>query len=297
MFIEVKAQQDAMYSQYMFNTLALNPAYAGSRDVLSVTGLFRRQWVNIEGAPMSSTLSADMPLQHKKIGVGLQVFDDRIGINKSTGFFTSYSYRLNIRRGTLAMGLQGGLTQYSANYTSVELSSMPTNAYDHAFSSNVSKVLPNVGTGLYYNCDKWYAGVSVPHLINNKLVSKSSLLNGASASQFRHFFVMGGYVFTVNPDIRVKPSILFKAVSGAPMQFDFNTNVWFYDKFSIGLSYRTRDAVCLLFEMQTNEQLRIGYAFDYSVSNLRKYNAGSHEIMLRYELGFTRKKIVSPRFF
>lgn len=289
-------QQDAMYSQYMFNTLAINPAYAGSRNVVSATALYRSQWLGIKGAPETQTLSIDGASANKKVGLGLQLFNDQIGDTRTTGVYGTYAYRLRLDRSTLAFGLQAGVSRFSGNYGNVNLD--PIGMPDAAFAENVTKLMPNFGAGVYFNSDRFYFGVSVPHLLNHSLNKGNTIVsNGIVARQYLHLFIATGYVFDVGEEIKIKPSVLFKGVSGAPVQLDFNTNVWFYDTFSIGAQYRTGADVAVMAELQASSQLRLGYAYDYSVSNLAKFNSGSHEIMLRYEFGTKGKKMLSPRYF
>lgn len=295
----LKAQQDPMYTQYMFNMLPINPAYAGSRDVISLTALYRKQWVNVPGSPQTSTISIDAPIKKEKIGLGINVFNDRIGVFDNTNFMGMVSYRIRFAKTTLAFGMQGGVTQFKANYADVQ-TNQDGSVSDPAFSSNFVKYLPNVGAGVYWSSDKFYLGVSLPHMLNNKInnyVPVSASNNYFRASQFRHVFFIAGYVFRLNQDLVLKPSAIYKYVQGAPMQLDLNANLWIYDKLGFGLSYRSLDAISLLFELQATDQIRVGYSFDYSHSKIRAYTYQSHEIMLRYEFGYNRAKVISPRYF
>jgi len=299
-WFSTQAQQDAMYSQYMFNMLTVNPAYAGSRDVLSTTAMYRRQWLNIDGAPTTALVSADMPIKGEKMGLGLMVVNDKIGITNTLGVYGSYAYRIRMReRGTLSLGLSGGASNYSANLSRVETSN--DGVFDPAFSQNLSKWMPNFGAGIYYSTDRFYLGASLPHLMNNSLGSttKISLLKAekTNASQYRHLFFMAGYVFKVSPTVACKPSILTKYVSNAPLEIDLNANFWFQDKIGIGASYRSADGMVAMVEFQLSKQLRFGYAYDFPLTRLSKYTTGSHEVLLRYEFGFDKGQILSPRYF
>ncbi|WP_304064549.1 PorP/SprF family type IX secretion system membrane protein [Pedobacter glucosidilyticus] len=292
----VYAQQEAMYSQYMFNTLAINPAYAGSRNVVSATALYRNQWVGIEGAPSTQTISFDGATSNKKVGLGFQVFNDEIGISKTTGAFASYAYRIRMDKGTLAFGLQAGAALYTANFSRVALN--PTGAPDVSFAQDVRTVQPNFGAGVYYNSDKFYLGVSVPQMLGNTLNNNTNISSSRLiARQYTHLFIAAGYVFDINKDIKIKPSVLFKGVQGAPLQLDINSNVWFFDIFSIGLQYRTEADIAAMTEIQLNSQIRFGYAYDRSTTRLADFNSGSHEFMLRYEFGSAKSKLLSPRYF
>lgn len=285
-----QAQQDPLYSQYMFNMLGINPAYAGSREVLSVSAMARRQWINIKGAPVSQVLMGDFLLHDKKVGLGVQVFNDQIGIMKTTGLNGSFAYRLRFKKSVLAMGLQGGFTIFKANYTDVDLDGTP----DVAFANNVNEFKPTIGAGIFYNTEKLYIGFSAPHLLN---YSKYTTTEEGKSNiyQNNHWFLTGGYVFDLTHDIALKPSVLLRMVTGAPITADFNANVWFYNTVSVGLSYRTSEMMVGMMEFQLNKQLRFGYAYDWTMSELN--NKGSHELMLRYEFGFEKKRMVSPRYF
>ena len=293
--LNVYGQQDPQYSQYMFNTLALNPAYAGSRDVVSATALFRKQWVNTPGSPATATFSVDAPFKRERVGVGLVVFNDRIGITSTTGAYASYAFRMRLKKGTLALGLQAGFSQFKADYSSVVLDQ--NNTYDGAFSSNFNKFMPNFGAGAYYKTDKFYIGLSLPKLVNNKLFKKSDTITDG-AHQTRHVFLMGGFVVALSPDVKLKPSTLIKLVEGAPIQMDINTNVWFYDIVSAGLSYRASAGTLVsMVEIQATKQIRIGYAYDAGLGKIKVIGTGAHEIMARYEFGYVKAKVLSPRYF
>lgn len=303
---DVFAQQEAMYSQYMFNMMAVNPAYAGSRDVMSATGLYRQNWIGIDGAPVTQTFTMDAPLSKERIGIGFQAFNDQVGVINSTGFYGTYAFRVKVsQRATLSLGLQAGATNYRANFRDV-VTGLPS---DPAFSQNVNKFLPNFGTGIYFSNDKFYLGVSVPQLIRGKFneFSKSD-----SSRQQRHFFAMAGTVIRLSNSLTLKPSILAKAVAGAPIAMDFNANLWIKNRIALGGSFRTSnfkfdklqpvdhrlgDAVVGMLEVQLNDQLRFGYAYDYMLNGLQTLQTGSHEVMLRYEFGYHKSKILTPRYF
>lgn len=288
----VEAQQEAMYSQYMFNTMALNPSYAGSREVFSTTLLARAQWVGIEGAPVSQTLSMDAPIRNKKVGLGLIVFNDKIGYTHNVGAHGSYAYRIRLQRSTLSMGLKLGMVQYNANLNQAILS-VGNTTDDVGFQNNVRVWIPSAGAGIYLNSDKYYFGVSIPNLYSTQLSKNVEI----KVNKYDHIFLMTGYVFGINPDLKLKPSALIKYVSGAPIELDANINAWFYDRVGLGVSYRTGDALIAMFELQVQENLRVGYSYDYTITPLRKYTTGSHEIILRYEFGFGKDKIITPRYF
>jgi type IX secretion system PorP/SprF family membrane protein len=284
------AQQDAMYSQYMFNYLLVNPGYAGSRDVLSLTGMYRRQWVDIPGAPSTITFSGDMPLANERMGLGLTVFKDKVGVEANTGAYASYAYRVRLtQKGTLSFGANVGFTQYSANLADVA----QPNPNDPAFGANIREFNPNFGFGMFYSTDRFYVSLALPHILNNKLASLEEL----QSRMKRHYFLGMGYVMGLSPNVKLKPSFLVKVVEGAPIQTDFNLNFWYVDKLGIGASYRTGDAVVALLEFQATTGLRFGYAYDITTSDLARYASGTHEIMVRYEFATLKKKIITPRHF
>jgi type IX secretion system PorP/SprF family membrane protein len=290
--IQAYAQQDAMYSQYMFNYLIVNPGYAGSRDVLSVTGMYRKQWINVDGAPSTLTFSADMPIANERMGLGLTVFKDQIGKEGNTGVYGSYAYRVRLtQKGTLSFGANLGFTQYSADLANVALNSSNP---DNAFSGNIREINPNFGLGLFYSTDKFYLSVAIPHVIDSKLGDLSNL--GRSLLR-RHYFLGAGLVFPVSPNVKLKPSTLVKIVEGAPIEGDFNLNAWYVDKIGLGVSYRTGDAIVAMLEFQATTGLRFGYSYDITTTRLARYASGTHEIMVRYEFATLKKKIITPRYF
>jgi len=292
----VRAQQNPMYSQYMFNTMAINPAYAGSRNVVSATALHRNQWSGMEGAPKTTTLTIDAPFRNKRVGLGIQLINDQLGISKTTGAVLSYAYRIRMDKGSLAFGVQGSGVQYRADYTSVDLGN--GGAYDPAFAENVNKMLFNFGTGVYYNSDKFYIGLSAQDLLNTR-ITEYEAPNDSAGGSFKnlHLFFATGYVFALDETFKLKPSVLVKGVKGAPVEADINAMLWINDVIAVGAQYRTSADVAGILEVQATPQIRIGYSYDYSVTRLRNFNSGSHEIMLRYEFGFERGKILSPRYF
>ena len=292
---ELKAQQDAMYTQYMFNSLAINPAYAGSRNVISTTLLYRNQWLGIDGAPETTTFTIDAPIRDNKIGLGLQIFNDKLGISNTTGAVVSSAYRIRMDKATLSFGLQGGISNFRSNFSDINYNQ--GGVIDPAFTENVNSLQFNFGTGVYYNSDKFYVGVSVPTLVPNRISKNASAVTNSPSRQQMHLFITSGYVFDLNQDFKFKPSFLVKAVKGAPIEGDINATIWIKQFLGIGAQYRTNADVSGLLEVQVNQQIRFGYAYDYSVTKLRNFNSGSHEIMLRYELGFEKDKVVSPRFF
>ena len=289
----IKAQQDAMFTHYMYNTLWLNPAYAGTRDALTITGIHRSQWVGFDGAPIGQTLTMHSPILNGKMGVGLSVLNDKIGPTKSTIIALDLDYQIKINaKSKLSFGLKGLANFYNNNINALKLD----NQNDAAFAENTQRILPNTGAGVYYFRERFYAGISVPKLMENKLSSSS--LNATSKEQ-RHFFLIVGTVFDLSKDVKLKPTCFIKATQAAPLQGDVTANFILKDKYILGAMYRTVDAVGVLVGYNITEQFTVGYSFDWSMANTTgKYNNGSHEIMLRYDLiSKTKAKIKSPRFF
>jgi type IX secretion system PorP/SprF family membrane protein len=290
------AQQSAMFSQYMFNTLAFNPAYAGSRNVVAATALYRNQWVGMDGAPKTATFTIDAPFAQERVGLGMQIISDKLGITTTTGFSLSGAYRIPLNTGTLAFGMEGSFSQYHAGYTDVVLDpSGPVS--DPGFRDNVTKFLSNASAGAYYSSDRFYAGLSIKELIPNRLTNDSIPASGITARQSAHAFLATGYVFPLNDDFNLKTSVLLKGVKGAPVQADINGTVWIKDIFAVGAEYRSSADISFMAEIRMTSQVRIGYAYDKSTTALRNYNSGSHEFMIRYEFSFDRDKILSPRYF
>jgi len=289
----LKAQQDAMFTHYMYNTLWLNPAYAGTRDAFTITGIHRSQWVGFDGAPVDQTITMHSPLLNGKMGIGLSLLNDKIGPTKSTSIALDLDYQIRLdKKSKLSFGLKGMANIYRNNLNSLSLD----NQNDLAFAENNQRVLPNIGAGIYYYRERFYVGLSTPKLLENKFNSNG--LSAASKEQRHYFFIMGT-VFNLNKDVKLKPTCFVKATEAAPIEGDVTASFLIKDKFSIGAMYRTGDAVGVLVGYNFTEQFTFGYSFDWSMANTTgKYNNGSHEMMLRYDLiSKSKAKIKSPRFF
>lgn len=293
----VMAQQNALFSQYMFNTLAINPAYAGSRNVVAATALYRNQWVGINGAPKTGTFTIDAPFFSERIGLGAQIISDKIGITNTTSGVLSGAYRIPLKNGSLSFGLEGSVSGYQANFADVKLDpSGPVG--DPGFSQDVRKTLFNFGSGIYYTTDRFYFGFSVKDFVSNRLnYNDLTTSDDITARQSAHAYLATGYVFPLGFDFNLKTSVLVKGVKGAPIQGDLNATLWIKNIFAIGAEYRTSADVSILSEVRVTPQIRIGYAYDRSTTILRNYNSGSHEFMLRYEFSFDRESTLSPRYF
>lgn len=294
-FIKTQAQQDVMVSQYMFNGLLLNPAYSGSHKYFTSTLMHRSQWVKLEGAPVTSILAVDGPVKNKNMGLGLILMHDQIGATDQTDICANYSYHLKLGNGKLSFGIKAGVSKYLFNTNELVYWDENDNIYNEG--NKQSAWLPKFGFGMYYYTDKWFSGISIPTLIAYDKnytfgadVNKSSLVD-------RHYLLTGGLIFKLNEDFKMKPSVLVKYVPTAPVQADINLNVLYKNQFWIGASYRTGDAVSALIEYQTNFRFRIGYSYDFTLSNIRRYSNGTHEIMIGYDFGKDIVKTKTPRFF
>ncbi len=288
--LSVTGQQQVMFTQYMFNGLVINPAYAGSHEAISATALSRIQWVGVDGAPNTQTFSIHSPVPNKNIGIGAFFVRDNIGVSTENNFFLSYAYRLKMRHGVLSMGLHGGFSNLEINYSELGLN-------DANFQGTESRFRPNFGAGLFYSTDRFYAGAASPYIINSKSNNGGNVNSDIQADQIQHYYVTTGAIFDLSPLVKLKPSMLVKIVSGAPIEFDFNANILLDEKLWLGVSYRSFDSIDLLAEFQLNHQFRLGYAYDITTSDLRKVNSGSHEIMVNYRFVFNKSKIVTPRYF
>ena len=287
------SQQDAQFTQYMYNTSNVNPAYAGSRDVLSIFALHRTQWVGIDGAPITNNVNINTPIG-SNIGVGLGIVNDKIGVSDENNISADLSYTVKTSENyKLAFGLK-----ISANILNIAFDKLSYAVADPSFETNVNnKFSPNIGTGVYFYSDNTYIGLSVPNFLETRHYDRSSTINSAkiTAQERLHYYFIAGHVFDLSENIQFKPSLLTKVVQGAPLQIDASANFMFNQKFILGASYRWTAAASLMAGFQVNDSWLIGYGFDLETTRLKAYNSGSHEIFLRYEL--PKQKIVHPRFF
>jgi type IX secretion system PorP/SprF family membrane protein len=290
--IGMTAQQDLMVSQYMFNGLFLNPAYAGSHKYISSSLLYRDQWVNFPGAPKTALVAVDGPVEDLNIGLGLIVANDRIGVTEQTDLYGNYAYQLRLGEGKLAFGIRAGASNYQV--TNSDLTVWDEN--DEMFTGRNNFWIPKLSFGTYYFAETWYAGLAVPNLLAYDPMSPFSLDVDQSSFVRRHYFLNGGYVFKLNRSLKLKPSVLVKYTTSAPLQGDLNLNLFFMDQFCIGGSYRSGDAFTLMAEYQA-KRFRVGYAYDFTTSRIRKYSAGSHEIMIGFDFGRDIIKFKTPRYF
>ncbi|UFH47427.1 type IX secretion system membrane protein PorP/SprF [Flavobacterium galactosidilyticum] len=282
----VFAQQDPQYTQYMYSMNILNPAYAGSRGVTSIGLLGRTQWVGVDGAPQTATLSINGPVG-KNVGLGFSVIHDEIGPVKEDNLYADFSYTLNFSgEDKFAFGIKAGATFLNVReFTTVDQD--PLNV-------PVSLVAPNFGVGVMYYNDRFYAGLSVPNFIESRYLDTKNGIS-SSASEKTHYFLTSGYVFDLDENLKLKPSTMLKAAPGTPLSVDLSLNLLIQEKVELGLSHRLDDSISGMVGFQVSQDLRIGYAYDYTTTNFGVFNSGSHEIMILFDLN--KKKIKSPRFF
>lgn len=291
-----KAQQDPMLTQYMFNGMVLNPAYAGSHEYWSSTMTVRGQWVGAEfdGAPTTVVASVDGPIRGKNMGLGFNVGYDQLGVSRTTLAMANYAYQLRLNQNTrLAFGVSAGVSQYVADVQEV----VKWDENDVVYANTRTATLPRAGFGSYLFTDNFYVGVSIPTLLAYEDGQNFSVDLSKASFLRRHYLLTGGVVLPVSEKVKFKPSILLKYVKNAPLEADINFSTVFQDAFWIGASYRTNDAVAVIVQYQTNSYFRIGYSYDLTVSGLRNYQSGSHEIMIGVDFGKDLKKIKTPRYF
>ncbi|MFB9108343.1 type IX secretion system membrane protein PorP/SprF [Flavobacterium gyeonganense] len=291
------AQQDPEYTHYMYNMSVVNPAYAtGTAAMMNLGGLYRTQWVGAVGAPKTFTFFGHTALS-EKIEVGASLISDDIGdgAKKENNFYADFAYVLQLQgKNKLSLGLKAGFTSLQTNFNGFRFTDPAT---DLAFAENINVTKPNIGAGAYYFTDKYYVGLSVPNLLSSKHIEEKSGIN-AFGSEEIHIFLTAGYVFQISDAFKLKPAFMSRFVSGAPISVDITANVLYNEKFELGAAYRINDAVSALMNINVTPSLRIGYAYDYTVSNLGQFNSGTHEIMLLFDLDLLgRGYDKSPRFF
>jgi len=295
----VHAQVAIMYSQYMNNMLNINPAYTGSRAGDNITSLYRKQWVNVDGAPTSFSLSWDkgtedvgdgLHQRSKPVSYGIQLYSDRVGVEISQGIQTFYSYRIKLPRSYIAFGVSAGVMNYQGLFSRVGTAQDG----DPRFETDVKGFFPTAGLGFLYANMNWYVGLSAPALLKTKIendVNKITMADG-------RYFLTAGYIFTASDYLKIKPSILLNQIQGESFNYNLNLNAWFLNTVGFGVSYRPKDAIVGMFQVQVGPQISLGYAYDYLISSVKMVSAGSHELMIRYEFNRPRNQyVVSPRYY
>ena len=285
------AQQDAQYTQYMYNTTNVNPAYAGSRGVMSIFALHRTQWVGLDGAPVTNAFSINTPINNSSLGLGVSVVNDRIGPTVENAISADLSYTLQTSETLkLSFGVKA-----TANLFNLDVNQLnPADQNDPSLQNLNNKINPNFGAGVYLHSDKFYLGLSVPNFLEDTKYSDNSV---SVFKERMNFYAIGGYVFDISSSVKFKPAFLTKVVTGSPLQVDLSGNFLFFEKLTLGAAYRWDAAVSAMAGFQVSDGLYIGYGYDLDTTKLKNYNSGSHEVFLRFELFKRYSKMVTPRFF
>lgn len=287
----VHAQQAATFAQYMFNGLAINPAYAGSHDALSVTALSRFQNVGLPGSPNTQTLSAHAPLLNKRVAVGLLVIRDKLGIIDQHGVHGFYAYKLPINeKASITFGLQAGYSKYQAEYSNLDIYHFP----DLAFSQDIRETRPNFGAGVYYRTERTYFGAAMPHMLNNVF---DRGVGFQTVKQNVPVILTGGHVITLNRMIDFKPNFMFRLLDNRPVELDINANFLFDEVLWLGMSYKSSKQVALLTELKLTDQIWFGYSYTVTAGPIRVVELGSHELLLNYRFNYFKRGVVTPRYF
>ncbi len=296
-------QQERQYTQFMYNKLSFNPGYAGSFDAASLTGIYRNQWIGLDGAPKSVTVSFDAPLKNDRVGVGLNLHTNKIGITNTVTADGSYAYRIKMGAGTLGIGVQASIRYFSNDYSDSRLIATQDIGTDGGIpNEQSSKYVPNFGAGLFYSTEKFYAGLSVPRLLNNNIDFSS--LNPKEGREFQHIYAMTGVLLKMSQKIQLQPQVLFKFVSNAPLDADLNLNLIFDKRFTIGATYRlggddqsAGESIDLIASAYLTQNLMFGLSYDITMSGLKQANNGSIEAIIKYNFGRMPEDIINPRFF
>ncbi len=285
------AQQEPQFTQYMDNMQYYNPAYAGSREMMNITALHRQQWVGVNGAPMTTTLAMNTPLKYESLGVGLSLMNDKIGPTNATWINADLSYALRFKKhgGRLSFGVKAGLNLLNGDLSAL---SKQDGSDDMLNTRYQNELQPNIGAGIYYHSKQWFVGVSVPKIVQNvKDITSINYLD-----QRHYYLTLGGYI-QASRMLKIRPSAMLKVTENAPFALDGSLAFIFYDKLWLGANYRLEESAGVFVQYQISNQFKIGYAFEMGTGKIRKYNAGTHEIMLSYDFLFKGKSLSSPRYF
>lgn len=292
-----KAQYDAMFTQYMFNEMFINPAYAGSKDAMAVTATHRQQWINFPGRPITTTFSLHGPLLGNKMGIGLSFLNEKIGVLNRNLVYLSYAYRLKLGKGLLSFGLQGGIHNQMNKFSELKTN----DAGDVQLSQNTPNIItPNFGFGIYYYTKKLYAGISIPRMIDDNVIINSTgvvVKNTKITPAKFHYYLTVGRMFEVNSDIKIKGQLMITAVENAPIEFNINANVLIKNLIWAGVSYRSSADISAILGVQINPNFVFSYSYDFPLTKIQTYTHGSHEIALGYIFSYKGKKVTSPRYF
>lgn len=295
-FHSVRGQYDPLYTQYMFNTLALNPAYAGTSGVLNAMILSRHQWVGFEDAPSTQTFSVQTPVASRNIGTGLTIVHDKIGPVTNTNAFFDYSFQFYLsQKVKMSLGLKAGFSHFQRDLSRY-VTEIGTD--DPAYSNQIeSKMLPNFGFGAYCFSDRFYAGVSIPRLLENNIGDDAAVNNIQVQKENRLFLLMVGYVQPLSNELMLKPSFLIRATGSAPLSYDLNLSLLIWQRLWVGAMARPGYGFGGLLQYQISPQIRVGYAYDMSTNKMMSHQNGTHEIMVSYEFNFRKENIQNPRYF
>ena len=293
--LEVKAQQDPIFTQYMFNTQAVNPAYAGMWEKIGFISLVRKQWAGIEKSPFTQMVSFHSPVFNEYAGIGLNVINDRFAYEERLSIFADYAYELLVTpEKRLRLGMKFGFMNYKNPLRRYQL--YPDYIFDPAFQEDIDlKFLPNFGVGVFYYDENFYVSASVPKLVKNDFVENRN--NYSSLAEVRHFYLSGGYVFTLNPDLKFKPTVMARGALGAPVQIDLSANFMLNDRLWLGAMVRTGDALCLVAQWIFSNNLRIGYAMDITFTEIYRHQNGTYEFTLSYDVDFYGRSYLRSRYF
>lgn len=285
------AQQDAQYTQYMYNTINVNPAYAGSRGALSFFALHRTQWVGLDGAPVTNSISVNTPFNNSNLGIGLSIVNDEIGPSTSNSISTDLSYTIPVSESyKLSVGIKGTINLFNIDINKLN----PGDQTDDQFQNFSNELSPNIGAGIYLHSQKAYIGFSIPNFIETNAYNDNEV---AIYKEKINYYLIGGYVFELSPSVKFKPAFITKIVEGTPLQLDISANFMLIDRVTVGLDYRWSAAMSALVGFQVSDAFYLGYSYDFETTALNNYNSGSHELFLRYEIFKKNNKIVTPRFF
>jgi type IX secretion system PorP/SprF family membrane protein len=305
------AQEDILYTQYIFSQLSVNPAYAGNNIDLNITALSRKQWIGLDGSPTSVSLFADgtvlggnprkernthkdrkVPLfsNNKKLGIGLILFNEKVGVNNTFHAKTAYSYKINFSADTrLSFGLQAGIMSFKQSFDKLE--NIESN--DEIFQDNINLVRFNIGSGVFFETQHYFMGFSVPSIIKSSLEPKEK----TGESQLRQYFFSAGYLFYLNPHFKLKPTIMVRHTEELPTQFDLNVHLLYNDRIWGGISYRYKSSINISTKILITQSLNVGFAYDFAIGAIRNINTGSAEILISYLFRQPKKRIINPRYF
>ena len=293
--ISAAGQQDPIFSQYMFNTQAINPAYAGMWEKVGFLSLVRKQWAGIDRTPFTQMISFHTPLKNEYVGMGLNIINDKFGREERFSVFGDYSYEVLINpKLRLRMGLKFGFMNYQNPLTKYQL--YPDGQFDPAFQEDIDlKFLPNFGVGAFLYEENFYVSVSLPKLVKNDFQANRN--NYGTLSEIRHLYLTGGYVFHLRNNVKFKPTAMLRATLGAPVQADFSANVLLREKLWLGAMFRTGDALCVVAQWIFDNNIRIGYAMDLAFTEIYKYQNGTYEFTLSYDIDFYGRSYVRSKYF